>query len=532
MFDRFFDSTKAQYIARPEAMAGDLVFLHPDKNVPRRAKLTVRADEVAVFFREGRPVGVLQAGAYVLDTQNIPFLGQLVNVVTGGNHYLAELFFVRTAETPIGVGASELGSFVDVNSRNLLRLLFDARVTVTVNDPLALITQLGGQSAASGDMVMEIVSGRLRNALKALVAAEAQRSPIYHIISNAGGEEFGRAVVERIAPEFTRLGLQFVRFLDLHVNLDDESAELLRDYQRREADLVIDAKGAQVASDPGFAVYNAVKGGRSMAEGLGTGLSQGFSGPVIGMGLGGGAIPGFGLGGSAVGRPSGSAPAPMPAPRAGVPRAIERFFVRGAGAGEGPYSARQVVLWAIGGGRNIESLEVRLESDPPEMWSAAINETSIAAEWTRRRGNAVASSNATPNSPFEALLSQALSDNRLTVDELSLLASMAVQARLAGTDQEARVLIRKRAIAAGCLIEEPANLSYSYYDGSTQHQGLSARDVMLRIQNAPGAAHHVWTPELGNWVDPRSVPEIASLISRAPPPPPPPPSVTPPAPPS
>ena len=296
MFDRFFDATKAQYIGRPESAATELVYRHPDTNVPRSAKLTVRADELAVFFREGRAVGVLQPGAYVLDTKNIPFLGQLVATVTGGNHYLAEVFFIRTAETPVGIGECELGSFVDVNSRNLLRLIFEARITVTVRDPLALITQLGGQSSSSGEMVGTIVAGRFRNALKAVVATEAQRVPIYNIISNASGEELGRSVVERVAPEFARCGLEFVRFLDLHVSLDEKSAALLRSYQQREADLVIDAKGAQVAADPGFAVFNAVKGGRSMAEGLGAGLSQGFSGPVIGMGMGGGMIPGLGVG--------------------------------------------------------------------------------------------------------------------------------------------------------------------------------------------------------------------------------------------
>ena len=54
MFDKIFNATKAQYIARPESAATDLVYLHPDTTVPRGAKLTVRSDETAIFFREGQ----------------------------------------------------------------------------------------------------------------------------------------------------------------------------------------------------------------------------------------------------------------------------------------------------------------------------------------------------------------------------------------------------------------------------------------------------------------------------------------------
>ena len=144
MLDKFFSASRAQYIARPDGASGELVYLHPDTTIPRGAKLTVRSDESAVFFREGRAVGVLKAGAYVLDTQNVPFLGGLINLATGGNHYIAEVFFVRTAETPIVLMPCELGTFIDVNSRNLLKLVLSATVTVSVTDGLALVTQLGG----------------------------------------------------------------------------------------------------------------------------------------------------------------------------------------------------------------------------------------------------------------------------------------------------------------------------------------------------------------------------------------------------
>lgn len=527
MFDRFFDATRAQYIARPDSAANELVFRHPNTTIPRGAKLTVRSDEEAAFFREGRVVGALKPGAYVLDTQNIPFLGSLVNVVTGGNHYLAELFFVRTAETPLGIGESELGSFVDVNSRNLLRVLFDARVTVSVSDGIALITQLGGQSSDSGGNAERIVSARLRNALKSHVATEAQRLPIYQIVSNAGSDQFGATVVERVAAEFRSVGIRFGRFLDLHLKLDAESTELLRAYQMREADLVIDAKGAQVAADPGFVTYNAVKGSRSVAEGLGDGLSRGLSGPIIGMGLGGigmgGVLPGAGIGGAPRG------PSPLEAARglesAHPPRSPDRFIIAGPNGNEGPFSARQVALWVLASGRPAEGVKVRYEKDPEDLWSSADAEPSIAQELNRRRGTAGqprGGSRPAP-SPFETALEQAFSDKRITADEMALLSALAMTSGLAPNDAAARAFIIQRATAAGCTVDAASSITFEYWDGRSQESSLLAAAVAARVIASPDGMHLVWTAALREWTDARSVPEIAALLASPPTPPPSPP---------
>ena len=522
MFDRIFDASKAQYIARPESAATLLIHRHHDTTIPRGAKLTVRSDEVAVFFREGRAVGLLKAGAYQLDTQNIPFLGGLVNMATGGNHYIAEVFFVRTAETPVGIGASELGSFVDVNSRNLLRLLLDARVTVTVTDALALVTQLGGQSSGSGGMVTDIVAGRLRNALKSHVARAAEQEPIYRIVSNANAETFGNAVVPSVSAEFASVGLKFVRFLELHLSLDDESMELLREYQKREADLTIDAKGAQIAADPGFATYNAVKGGRSVAEGLGSGLSKGLSGPVIGMGFG---MPGI-IPGGGVGNVGPSVPTQPLRPMPAGTRMPERFMVEGAAGAEGPFTARQAALWILTSGRTADAIRIRQESDPADLWTPASAEPSVMAEINRRTAGSVPrpSGVGAPSSPFEIALAQAIADRRITADELALLATLAVNGKLVASELEARNLVIQRAAAAGCSVDAPSASTFAYWNGSVQEAALSAAAVADRVRAAGSSGTHmVWTPDLGNWTDARSVPAIAALLSAAAPPPPPPP---------
>lgn len=54
VFGWLTNETKSLYIARPDEFANDLIYLHPDKSIPRGTKLTVRSNECALFFREGQ----------------------------------------------------------------------------------------------------------------------------------------------------------------------------------------------------------------------------------------------------------------------------------------------------------------------------------------------------------------------------------------------------------------------------------------------------------------------------------------------
>ena len=63
-----------------------------------KSQLTVEADEVAVFFRDGKIVQTLGPGRVTLDSSNLPFLSNLVDSFTGGNVFITEVFFVNTRE--------------------------------------------------------------------------------------------------------------------------------------------------------------------------------------------------------------------------------------------------------------------------------------------------------------------------------------------------------------------------------------------------------------------------------------------------
>src|SRR5690606_3897500 len=75
-------------IARPDDAKSEVVWKHPDPTIPLKSQLTVDADEVAVFFRDGKIAGILKPGRHTLESSNLPFLSNLVDSFTGGNVFV------------------------------------------------------------------------------------------------------------------------------------------------------------------------------------------------------------------------------------------------------------------------------------------------------------------------------------------------------------------------------------------------------------------------------------------------------------
>ena len=128
---------KEMMIARPEDN-GDLIFKHPDRTIPMYAQCTVRADEWAVFAKEGRPMGTLDAGRHTLQANNIPFLSNLVDSFTGGNVLLSELFFVRRTPFPMRFGGS-LGNMIDPMTQIRVRGRTHGELLLRVENPEKMI---------------------------------------------------------------------------------------------------------------------------------------------------------------------------------------------------------------------------------------------------------------------------------------------------------------------------------------------------------------------------------------------------------
>jgi membrane protease subunit (stomatin/prohibitin family) len=423
VFKWLSNETKSAYIARPAEHASDLIYLHPDKSIPRGAKVTVRSDECVLFFREGQYVGRINPGTVLLDTANIPFLGHLlVDNYTDGNHFLCELFFVLMRESIIHVPSSpreppaSLGQYRDMNSARVVAITGELAYTVKVSDPVTLVSGLGGQNAKSQEIIEGILNGRVLNQVRRVIGERTRRLPVLDVVSNVDAEIVSEEVKGLVHKEFDILGLGIGRVFDVSFSLDADSLSSLRDFGHHESQLKIQEKGMKLATGDGFAEFNMIQGQRAALEGLGKGLGTG-NGPVV--------MTGMNLGGNLTGYhpPAGRVAPGRPGPILG---ARASFHLQTETGEIGPMSARQLALLAISKGLQLSEMIIRGSEDAEGSGFPAAHEPQIVAEYKRRMPTDSVKRATGAIEAFDLAFAAAIEDGKITAAEFSMLVNLSV----------------------------------------------------------------------------------------------------------
>ncbi len=284
-------------IARPEESKSELVFKHPDDTIPMKARLTVDADDVALFFRDGQLAGRFPAGRHVLDSDSIPFLGQLIDRLTDGNVFRAQVFFVTLRhQTGIKFGG-RIGKMRDPESGLATELMVHGTFSLRVEHPDAMLTSLSGMGKFQADgfnsWFVEQVLKVIRDVLAELVVKESW--PLLNVTSGAYTREVEVAVLEGVREYVQDYGIEVPRLGNFHVGINKKDEKRLEDFYE---------KAAYIRMAGGLDGYNQLAQAdmkRGAAKGLAKGGGSGGSTLLDGAGLG----LGFQLGNQLTGGPQG-----------------------------------------------------------------------------------------------------------------------------------------------------------------------------------------------------------------------------------
>ena len=222
VFDFVKNGVREMMIARPDNLKSLIVYKHPDQNFPMYSQLTVDSDETAVFFKDGVVVGQLPPGRHTLQTQNIPFLGQIVSNFTGGQVFISEIFFVKMSPVRgIPYGGS-LGQMEDPLTGELCCPRVFGEMSVRVLEPVKFIIGYSGQ-AATGDndfilqWVKELFMGAVKTTLGELCEVEGKSL----LNSMSLSQKLAAAIVAH-APDVNDIGIQILTMPPPNINFSEE----------------------------------------------------------------------------------------------------------------------------------------------------------------------------------------------------------------------------------------------------------------------------------------------------------------------
>jgi membrane protease subunit (stomatin/prohibitin family) len=278
LFDSITGESKRNFIARPDEAKSQIIWKYPEKNIRMMTQLTVMPDEVALFIKDGRLEGRLGPGAHQLDAKSIPFLGALVEKFTGGNLYIAEVFFITTRDIAGMKFGGPMGSLVDPETGFQLDTMVYGSMTMRVEDPLKLVMGLVGTGKSTNEDFLGWYRNQVLKVMKDRVGEQIVKKkwPVSDVISGHYTEELEQEIVAAVKPHTDTYGLRIVGLENFQISIKEEDAETLKKFRK-------DMAYSRAAG--GFQQYAQAQAMLGAAEGMAKG-GGGADGAMAGMGMG------------------------------------------------------------------------------------------------------------------------------------------------------------------------------------------------------------------------------------------------------
>ena len=255
-----------EFIAVPDNRKGQIVFKWPDITIRRYTRAIVNADEMAMFVHTGQVVQTLGPGRHQIDANELPGLGAVIDHVTGGNAYRAELYFVGTREYTGFKFGGRVDDVQDPRTGLVVTLRVFGDYALRVADPVRLVTNLTATvDVTDNERIAGWVSDQLLKVLRTHVTTQILRNgwPILGLMAYSA--EIEQNTIDAGNGQLAPYGVQLTRMGNFDINLSPEDEQQLKQ-------LAKDTSYAQLAG--GFQNYAAGE----MALGAGQGMAQGGAG--------------------------------------------------------------------------------------------------------------------------------------------------------------------------------------------------------------------------------------------------------------
>ncbi len=218
-----------EFIAVPDDRKGQIVFKWPDITIRRYTRAIVNADEMAMFVNTGQVVQTMGPGRHQIDANELPGLGAIIDAVSGGNAYRAELYFVGTREYTGFKFGGRVDDVQDPRTGLVVTLRVFGDYALRVADPVRLVTNLTSTvDVTDNERIAGWVSDQLLKVLRTHVTTQIIRNgwPILGLMAYSA--EIEQATIEAGNGQLVAYGVQLTRMGNFDVNLSPEDEQQLK----------------------------------------------------------------------------------------------------------------------------------------------------------------------------------------------------------------------------------------------------------------------------------------------------------------
>ena len=248
-------------------------------------QLVVRETQEAILFKDGQALDLFPAGRHTLSTSNIPMLGRLISLATGGESaFKAAVWFVNKVNIlDVKWGTQNPLLLRDPEYQIPIYVRAFGQFGIRVKDSRQFVLKLSGnKSSITRDEIAAYFKGLILSRMGDMIATYIAHKKVNIFEISAYLEDMSNEAVEKVRPEFALYGIEPLNFYFGSVNVDDsdEGVKKLKSAMAERA--TMNVMGDSYQQKRSFDVMESAaknEGGSSL---LGAGVGLG-----AGMGMGG-----------------------------------------------------------------------------------------------------------------------------------------------------------------------------------------------------------------------------------------------------
>ena len=269
-----------------------LAWRYVDKKNPAKSdelgnwtQLVVRETQEAILFKDGQALDLFGAGRHTLSTSNIPMLGRLINLATGGESaFKASVWFVNKVDIlDVKWGTQNPIMLRDPEYQIPIYVRAFGQFGIRVNNSRQFLLKLSGnKSSVTRDEVAEYFKGLILSRMGDMIATYIAHKKITIFEISAYLDDMSKEAVEKIRPELSLYGIEPLNFYFGSVNVvdDDEGIKKLKSAMAERASMNV--MGTSYQQKRSFDVMESAAknegGGSLMGAGMGLGAGMGMVG--------------------------------------------------------------------------------------------------------------------------------------------------------------------------------------------------------------------------------------------------------------
>ncbi len=202
-------------IIKYEGDNSTFIWKHPCEDFNTLTQLIVHESQEAIFFMNGQALDLFGPGRYTLETQNIPLIGKVLNIPTGGKTpFHCEVYFInKTEQMSIKWGTDSKVQYIDPTYGFPLQIGASGEMSLRVEDSRKLLIKLVGTENYLGQQkLISFFRSFLMTRVKTYIAQVMKSNAINIFEIDENLTAFSENIHKLLIPDFADYGVSLERF--------------------------------------------------------------------------------------------------------------------------------------------------------------------------------------------------------------------------------------------------------------------------------------------------------------------------------